>query len=127
MRNFAGHWRSPEKSSVFIRQTVPHVEGWYATRVGSDAALGKRHPLIGFALGDLCGFVVAWEGAASVTSWTGRLVSGPDGSPALHALWHLARAEKGTPPVATALWETFLANVSVFTFVGPDEPVDDPA
>jgi hypothetical protein len=122
MGDFTGHWRSPEQSSVFIRRTVPHVEGWYATRVGSEAALGKRHPLIGLALDDLCGFVVAWEGAASLTSWTGRLVTGLHGARALHALWHLARAEKGTPPVPTALWETFLVNVSVFTFVGPDEP-----
>lgn len=119
-----GLWRNAEGSCVFLRSNAIGIEGWYATRVGADEALGKRHPLVGFAEGDLVGFVVAWRGAQSITSWTGRIVAAADGARTLHTLWHLARAEKGAPPTPTALWETYLTNASIFTFETTAEPTE---
>lgn len=124
MANVDGLWRNSEGSCVYLRSDQSHLNGWYATRVGSSAALGKRHRLVGLVERDLIGFVVAWHGSNSITSWAGRVVQTPDGKRTIQTLWHLARGEKGDPPTPTAPWETFLTNASAFVFSGFDEPTE---
>jgi hypothetical protein len=119
----SGRWRNDRGSEMILRQKDQQILGEYITRIGDDRARDSSAPLVGFATGELVGFVVCWPGTASLTSWTGRLFQeqGPQGPVwKLHAAWHLAREEVGDPPRKTGMWETFLTNVSVFERIGGD-------
>jgi len=112
---FTGQWVNDQGSAMELRQDGNTISGFYVTRIGSDKVVEQRHALLGQATGPLIGFVVAWTASGSLTSWAGRMVIGPDGGQAIHAVWHLARAQvPGNPPRDAAPWETFLTYTSVF-------------
>ena len=112
---FTGHWVNDQGSAMELRQDGAAVTGAYVTRIGDDRSTERRHDLVGLATGSTIGFVVAWPASGSVTSWVGRLVTAPDGTAAIHTVWHLARAHApGDPTRELAPWESFLTYTSVF-------------
>lgn len=112
---FQGRWVNDQGSVMELVQEGTAITGAYLTRIGNDKVVEQRHALVGQATGALIGFVVAWHASGSLTSWAGRLVTGPDGSQTIHTVWHLARGRiAGDPPRDAAPWETFLTYSSVF-------------
>ncbi len=91
---FTGHWINDQGSVMELHQDGTTITGVYVTRIGSDKVVEQRHTLVGQATGALIGFVVAWPASGSLTSWAGRMVTGPDGAQAIHSVWHLARARR---------------------------------
>lgn len=129
---FAGLWSNERGSEMVLRQRGSRIAGEYITRIGDARVVERKLPLVGMANGELVGFVVAWPGTSSLTSWAGRLVEQVDDAGnaihSLHTIWHLARQElNGDDPRPAAMWETFLTDTSVFirvpdraTPVGPE-------
>ena len=114
-----GTWINQNGSTVsFVTTADGALSGTYESQKGR-AARGKRYPLRGKVNGEIVAFQVDWrtdsENLHSITSFTGRLGHDPDGAPALHTLWVLARQfedEARTKP--TQPWNAFLTNADVF-------------
>ncbi len=99
-----------------LTQSGSQIIGVYRTRVGDDRVLMEDHALVGATVGELIGFVVAWQGTNSLTSWAGRLVQLDKNTQQIHTVWHLVReSDDGIPPRRLEPWECFQTYSAVFT------------
>jgi hypothetical protein len=115
----AGPWVNQNGSLLHLEVSAEGaVSGWFESRKGRAAA-GRRYPVLGRANGVLVSFIVDFriegQDLGSITSFSGRLAVGPDGAPALHTMWILARAfEDAEHSRPTQAWNSFLVNADVF-------------
>ena len=113
-----GDWQNERGSVLHLTTSGTGLTGTYRTALGAPDR-DTSFPVTGFQEGNLVGFVVAWQGHDSLTSWAGRYERSSD---EIHALWHLvsARATRIDPATGdaskeeTPLWEAFRTQHSVF-------------
>ncbi len=109
--DLVGEWRNELGSVMTIANAQGGVlAGNYRSSVSQDLdpAAGR---LTGLVAGDAIGFVVDWRPRfTAITSWSGKLLAGPDGEPCIYALWQLS----GPMRNPASWWESFLAGADTF-------------
>ena len=122
-----GRWLSDNGGGLEILAIGPDgaLTGRYQTKVGMPDP-DAWFDLQGVSDGKLIGFAVLWknqsEQHASLTSFAGRYLApgeqdglGDRSRERIEAQWHLVRLfEEDDPRKPHALWETFLANSSIW-------------
>ena len=115
--NIVGVWENEMKSEMKILSIDADGEltGEYTSLVSEtgNKVMGK---LTGYIAGDTISWSVNWEPTySSVTSWAGKVLVAPDGSPLLYSLWHLSRGVDK----ASDWWQSFLSGSDRFWRTGP--------
>lgn len=111
-----GIWRTDGGSTLKLIIENSQVSGTYSTIHGQPKP-GEEVPIIGFANGDLIGFVASWGPYKSLTSWCGKFGHDKE-RPCIRTVWHLARnfADKAhTQP--NEHWESFLTYAGTYYLV----------
>lgn len=117
-----GEWENERGSRLSLKVDGFCLRGTYRTAVGTP----DKHDefvVVGQVVGNVLGFVVAWSGHESLTSWAGRYDAEYD---RIHTLWLLVNAatwpfdpiRQERVRVETQLWESFRTQQSVFKRVG---------
>lgn len=106
-----GVWENELGSTIKVESfDGTNFSGTYRSAVSAEGESADGS-LSGTLAGDAIAFVVNWKAEfASVTAWTGVVLSGSD-SPAIYALWHLA----SSPSEDEQAWESILAGADLFT------------
>ncbi|MBS02586.1 MAG: hypothetical protein CMQ24_07755 [Gammaproteobacteria bacterium] len=121
MQPLTGTWRNQNGSELQLTETADGaLEGRFLSRKGRAAA-GTRYAVRGVRNGGVAAFFVnfreAGENLGSITSFSARLIDGPDGR-TLHTVWTLAREYQDPARIEpTQAWNAFLTNADVFSEV----------
>ncbi len=109
--NFSGWWKNQLGSKMNLTIQGQSVSGTYSSPVSSGGGTVDGE-LVGFVDGDLISFVVNWTSPASLTAWTGQLVS-ENGSDTIKTLWLLVQnVPDANEP--TGLWQSTLTGADNF-------------
>ncbi len=109
--NFSGAWRNQLGSVMILTVAGQRVTGTYSSPVSSDGS-SVNGELVGFVDGDLITFVVNWTTPASLTAWTGQLLS-TGGRDVIKTLWLLVQnVPDASEP--NGLWQSTLTGADDF-------------
>ncbi|MCC6527459.1 MAG: hypothetical protein IT373_32730 [Polyangiaceae bacterium] len=108
-----GTWYNQHGSSLVLRnEGNGRLSGTFEPHVGF-AEPGTSYPVTGFATGAVVGFVVAFPGHRTVTTWVGHATT-LGAELRLETLWHMA-AEFPPARKPDELWKGTWAGADTFT------------
>jgi hypothetical protein len=109
--DLVGRWINELGSTLVVEEVSGgRAIGRYLSRVseGREPAEGQ---LNGHIAGDSIGFVASWAPRyPAITTWTGKVLATPDGTPFLYCLWTLSRGLRDP----AEWWESHLTGADMF-------------
>jgi hypothetical protein len=107
----SGKWINELDSTMNVTRFKNGLfSGTYSSSVSSSES-PVEGSLTGMVAGDTIGFVVSWSPTfESTTSWSGKILSTPQGEQYIYTLWHLSRGVAEPKD----WWESFLSGSDTF-------------
>jgi hypothetical protein len=112
--DFSGRWRNQMGSTMELRLTGEALSGTY-TSASSAAGASITGDLAGFRSGDQIAFAVKWQGADSLSTWVGQVVT-EAGQDVIRTVWHVTM-EVDDADEASGIWQSVLTGSDFFTRV----------
>lgn len=109
--DYEGRWYNQLESWMDLTLSGPKLSGKYFSAVGGPNDEGVEGELRGYVSGDLISWVVRWP-AASITAWTGQVVS-RNGTNVIEALWQMS-ANIPDEKEPRGMWQAVMAGIDHF-------------